>query len=150
FRAVLATRHGHVRALSRQTHGVRLLGQFVRRPVRTYRQLLEDHFRNPEARSVGPNGEVCSARTVGFLARRPVIEAAVAYVGKESNRLEEREAGLISDENDFLQLMAVASRWNGRPQSCPMVRALPTAEAARRTGFDRSTVKRLKRGALPR
>jgi hypothetical protein len=55
------------------------------------REVLADHASHPESKSLG---------TIGLLQRREVVASAVRTVGRESNHLEEAEAGLPSEWNE--------------------------------------------------
>lgn len=46
------------------------------------------------------DGQTCRRQTVGLLGRRAVHAGAVHLVGKESNRLEDVQDGLVQDETD--------------------------------------------------
>lgn len=71
--------------------------------VQTYRDVLEDFLYHPEAKSSGLDGRTCTRQTVGLLGRRVVrsIPELTAHVGKESNRLEEVEAGVEHDPDEI-------------------------------------------------
>lgn len=57
-----------------------------------------NHYRvHTEAKSLGPDGMPCGKRAIGLLQRRTVIVGEVVYIGKETNRLEEVEQGLVHD-----------------------------------------------------
>ena len=70
--------------------------------VQTYRDVLAEFRHHPEAKSAGPDGRPCARQTVGLLRRRTVrsIPELTTHVGKESNRLEEVEAGLEHDPDE--------------------------------------------------
>lgn len=61
------------------------------------------------------------------------------FAGK-SNRLDEREVGLVESEEEFLMSYEGCSEW------AALVRRLGTSELARLMSVDRSTVKRWKSG----
>jgi hypothetical protein len=83
--------------------------------VRTYRDVLRDYRRHPEAKSVGASGRPCTRHTIGALSRRPVRAVSVTHVGKEANLLEEIAAGLVRESSEVL----VAYRPSvDRPQHC--------------------------------
>lgn len=65
--------------------------------VETYLDVLASYPFHPEPKSLGPDGRPCGRRTVGLLRRRPVSPMSVVYIGKEANRLEDREVGLVHD-----------------------------------------------------
>jgi hypothetical protein len=70
--------------------------------VRTYRDVLNDYARHPEAKSLGPDGRLVSDATVGFLLRRPVegVRQPV-LIGKEGNQIDDRLSGLITDAAEY-------------------------------------------------
>ena len=72
--------------------------------VKTIRDVLREHTQHPELKSLGPDGHTCTSRTIGLLARRPAHtnRYRISYIGKESNRLDDLEAGLIHDESEVL------------------------------------------------
>ena len=70
--------------------------------IKTYGDVVESYRFHPEYKSVGPDGELSSQTTVGVLGRRPVEARRLRYVGKESNRLEEAQQGLIDEEDELL------------------------------------------------
>ena len=122
--------------------------------VKTYRDVLDLYRTHPEPKSLGPDGERCDRRTIGQLTRRHVEPFRVCYIGKESNRLEEREAGLVRDLDDalneyrnpehdpFTQLVA--------PALCklPDELKLPAAQIAAGAGVSERTVERARAGKL--
>lgn len=65
--------------------------------LRTYRDVVAEYRLHPEAKSGDPGGGPCTRATVGLLPRLDVRVAGVpAHIGKESNRLEEVEAGAVA------------------------------------------------------
>jgi hypothetical protein len=68
----------------------------------TYREYIALYESHPESKSLGPDGKPCERTTTGELGRRQVRGLSLTYVGKESNRLDEREVGLVSEEGEFL------------------------------------------------
>lgn len=66
--------------------------------VNTFRDVLAKYESHPEVKSLGPEGRPCDRATVGLPQRRPVRVGTITLIGKESNRLEEREAGELTRE----------------------------------------------------
>jgi hypothetical protein len=63
--------------------------------VKTYGELLREYEVHPEAKCADAKGKACEKQTVGLLQRRHIKIDLVKFIGKESNNLEEVEAGLI-------------------------------------------------------
>lgn len=65
--------------------------------VQSYGDVIARYRVHPEAKSLGPDGRPCGKRTVGLLQRRPVSLGELVHIGKETNRLEDVEQGLVHD-----------------------------------------------------
>jgi hypothetical protein len=63
--------------------------------VKTYGDVLDAYEWHPESKCADMNGDASGKRTIGLLQRRHIDMAALKYIGKESNKLEEVESGLI-------------------------------------------------------
>jgi hypothetical protein len=63
--------------------------------VKTYGEILREYEFHPEAKCADADGDTCERQTVGLLQRRHVQIEGIRYIGKESNALEDVEAGLI-------------------------------------------------------
>jgi hypothetical protein len=70
--------------------------------LRTYRDVVASYAVHTETKSLGPDGRPCRRGTVGLLGHRSVVAARFAYIGKESNRLEDVEAGTVHRLSDVL------------------------------------------------
>ena len=72
--------------------------------VKTYGEVLAEYAVHPESKCADAKGKTCDKQTVGLLQRRHVRIEQIKYVGKESNSLEEVEAGFIhSAENVYTE-----------------------------------------------
>jgi hypothetical protein len=69
---------------------------------RSYGDVLRQYRANEEAKSLGPDGSPCEQRTHGLLQRRHVRMRTVTHIGKESNRLEDAQAGVIEDLDEVV------------------------------------------------
>lgn len=125
--------------------------------VKTYRDVIQQYQHHMEAKSLAPDGTRCRAATHGLLARRPVEAAWMVQVGKESNRLEEVEAGLIHDpEEIYTEYSLYAPFANPRrdPQwqmALQQLKHIPARTIMAETALSRSQVKAIRNGhALPR
>jgi len=113
-------------------------------------QVLREYRAHPEHKFNGSNSEPCAAGTQGVLTRRSVHHAHLVYIGKEANRLDEVQAGLIghlgdvttgygdTDSTEFREfVMPVLDRYSGR-------------ELAKLVDVDRRTIDRIRDGQIPR
>jgi len=63
--------------------------------VKKYGEILREYEFHPEAKCACVEGNTCERQTVGLLQRRHVQIDRIRYIGKESNALEDVEAGLV-------------------------------------------------------
>jgi len=119
-------------------------GETVR--VQSYQDVLGQYRSHPEPKSAGPDGTPCGRDTVGLLVRRPVTALTIEYIGKEANRLEEVEDGLIHawDEVVTTYVDSTADEWTTK--IVPLLKKIPRADLARLTGLSESTIRRLRNG----
>jgi hypothetical protein len=119
--------------------------------VKTYRDVLSEYRVHPEAKSLGPDGQVCDRRTVGLLRRRPVTAAYVTHVGKESNRLEAVEAGLVHDPEEVYTEYEHPRHDAWAQVVVPVLKLMPLRTLQERTGMSRSQLQAIRNGhAEPR
>ena len=116
--------------------------------------MLGEYRSHPEAKSLGPDGRVCRRTTRGLLARRPVEASLIHHIGKEANRLEDVEAGLVGDLDEVLTEYVDPAQDLIRTLVLPMLEGLSNREVARRISdddkrVDDKTIGGIRRGARP-
>jgi hypothetical protein len=112
--------------------------------VKCYGDVLREYREHPEAKSAGSDGVPCARETVGLLRRRPVRAVRLRYIGKESNRLEEVDRGLIHDWADVQEIYddpRPGSQWSDVVR---MLRHVPRDKLALETGTSARWVQRLR------
>src|SRR5262249_29204886 len=62
--------------------------------VKTYGDVVTEYEFHPEAKSADASGGVCQRQTVGLLQRRHVKIDQIKCIGRESNSLEDVDAGM--------------------------------------------------------
>ena len=117
--------------------------------VKTYRDILTEYSTHPEPKSLGPDGQPCDRDAIGLLQRRPVRATTITHIGKEANRLEDREAGLVHDP-------AEVSNEYGNPGGDPfdllvrpILHEVPILAVADATGLSERTIKRARADGSP-
>jgi len=80
------------------TEGHHGYGQTAR--VKTYGEVLREYEYHPESKCADSDGNACAKQTIGLLQRMHVRIEQIKYIGKESNKLEEVESGLIHEEQN--------------------------------------------------
>jgi hypothetical protein len=115
--------------------------------VKTYRDVLREYRNHPEPKSAGPDGRPCTKETRGLLMRRHVIPAGhIHHIGKESNKLEDREAGLVHDPAEVLNEYPNPAHDDFRTLVVPVLREPPAAGVKRETGLSERTIRRARKG----
>ena len=116
--------------------------------VKTYGELLHEYEQHPEAKCADASGHPCDKQTIGLLQRRHVRVASITYIGKESNRLEEVEAGLVHSAESVYTVYADPRRdaWNTTIrralQKIPLKRFERLTGKSRRMLIDARTARR--------
>jgi hypothetical protein len=111
-----------------------------------FAHLLTQYQRHPEAKSLSPDGDPCTAETGGLLKRARVVAGEIHYIGKETDRKWE--------EGDHISLLEFAATEYGRRGKMTATDEVKAAIAriginkcARESGFDRKNfVRKLLRG----
>jgi hypothetical protein len=70
--------------------------------IKDHQAVLDEYEHHVEIKSAMPNGVPCGKYYSGVLARRVVRVSEIQHIGKEANRLEEVDVGLIGIEDDVL------------------------------------------------
>jgi hypothetical protein len=71
--------------------------------VKTYSDVVRDYVFHPESKCADLDGKPSCKQTIGLLQRRHAQIGHIKYIGKESNSLEEVEAGPIPSERTCTQ-----------------------------------------------
>lgn len=126
--------------------------------VRDFDMVFREYTQHPEAKSLAPDGSPCTGTTRGLLRRRP-IEAITPFVpiGKEVDRSMQDDLNVFSDVRP-IEYRPDGQQQTRKPDILPEghryvarilkqnIEKLSTRELARKTGLDRNTVRRVRRG----
>jgi hypothetical protein len=105
--------------------------------VQTYGEVIEAYAFHPESKCADADGRPCGKQTVGLLQRRQMVIGQITPIGKESNSLEEVEAGVIHDETQVYTEYPDRRRDYWQTAVVPALRKIPLKEWERRTGKSR-------------
>jgi hypothetical protein len=107
--------------------------------LQTYGHVFARYARHPEAKSLDTSGS--PGRANGLLARRPVREGSRAFVGKESNRIEEVDMGLWQRlEGVMIEYGRMHDPWNSFV--VPVLQEIALSDLMAESGLDRRTLQR--------
>jgi hypothetical protein len=95
--------------------------------VQTYGEVIESYEYHPEAKFADAQGEPCHKQTIGLLQRRHVRIGLLMNIGKESNSLEEVQAGLVHDEENVYTTYDDPHRSLWQTNVLPALREAPLA-----------------------
>jgi len=119
--------------------------------VKTYGEVLREYEFHPGAKSADANGKPSGKQTFGLLRRRHIRVERIIYIGKESNRLEEIEAGVIHSPESVYTEYPDPSRDEWQTRILPLLKKIPVAVLMRFSGRSRSMlVKALAGRSRPR
>jgi hypothetical protein len=93
--------------------------------VSTYGEVLRKYEYHPEAKCADARGKVCDKQTIGLLQRRHVRIDQIKYIGKESNSLEEVEAGLEHSQQNAYTEYPDPKRDEWQTKSLPALKRIP-------------------------
>jgi len=114
--------------------------------VLKYGEILEDYRFRPEHKSFGPDGKPCRGETAGLLGRRSIEAFRFVYVGKESNRLEEAQQGMLHDEEQAVNRYDDPRHGDFEEFVLPVVGHISLSRLVSATGLHSSTLKRIRAG----
>jgi hypothetical protein len=119
--------------------------------VKTYGEVLREYEFHPGAKSADAKGKPSGKQTFGLLHRRHVRVERIVYIGKESNRLEEIEAGLVHSPESVYTEYPDPRREEWLTKVLPILEKLPVAVLMRLSGKSHSMlVRTLTRRTRPR
>lgn len=95
--------------------------------VKTYGDILCEYEFHPEAKCADSEGNPCGKQTVGLLQCRHIRIELLKFIGKESNSLEEVEAGLLHSEASVYTEYPDPQRDEWETKILPALRKAPLA-----------------------
>jgi hypothetical protein len=109
-------------------------------PIALLAEILDRYQRRAEHKSLAPDGRRCRGETHGLLLRRPTTssQAETELIGKEANKLEERQTGEVTDPADYRN--TYGRRGSAWPMIVAVLQEIGAPETSRRTGLSRSSV----------
>ena len=93
-------------------------------------------------KSADAKGKPTGKQTAGLLRRRHVRVEQIIYIGKESNRLEEIEAGVIHSPQSFYTEYPDPRREEWQTKILPVLKRIPIAALMRFSGRSHSMLLR--------
>lgn len=114
--------------------------------VKTYNDVLLEYEHHPESKCADENGNPCDKQTIGLLSRRHVQIRRIRYIGKESNSLEDVEAGMVHSTEIAYTEYPDSSRDEWEVEILPKLKKMPIAQLVKETGLSRRALIDLRAG----
>jgi len=114
--------------------------------VKSYRDALLEYRVHPEPKSLGPDGAPCDRGTIGLLTRRPVRAGSAVYIGKESNRHEDVDHGLVHEIAEVRATYRDAREDPWTVYVLPLLQQLSRGRVGRLAGVSERTVQAARNG----
>jgi DNA polymerase type B, organellar and viral len=114
--------------------------------VKTYGDVLCEYEFHPESKCADATGNPCDKQTVGLLQRRQVKVDQIKYIGKESNHLEEVDAGLVHSGESIYTEYVDKSRDEWQTKALPALKLLPLAYLVSESGLSRRALMDIRAG----
>jgi hypothetical protein len=110
--------------------------------LKTYGDVVDDYRAHPETKSGNPLGGLGTRGSVGLLPRLRVVATEIRHAGKESNRLDEVEEGLVSDPDEvYIEYRDERREWERERKELLRLReTIGIAQMARLTGVPERTL----------
>jgi len=119
--------------------------------VKTYGDVLREYEFHPGSKSADSQGTPSGKQTIGLLQRRHIRVGQIIYIGKESNRVEEAEAGTIHSTQAVYTQYPDPRRDEWESKVLPALRRFPVRVLVRLTNKSPSMLKRTLAGtSVPR
>jgi hypothetical protein len=105
--------------------------------VKTYGEIVREYEFHPESKCADAGGNPCTKQTVGLLQRRHVQIERVRYIGKESNSIEDVDAGLVHSTDAVYTEYVDPRRDEWETTIRPWLKTTPLSRLIARTGLSR-------------
>ena len=102
-----------------------------------------------EAKCADSSGRPCAKQTAGLLQRRLVRIDGFRFIGKESNKLEEVEAGMLHDPQSVYTEYPDKRRDDWVTKTLPALKAMPLSKLEKQSGLSRATLQAIRAGRRP-
>ena len=109
--------------------------------VKTYGEVIAEYRFHPEAKCADEDGNPATKQTIGLLQRRHAGIDQIKYIGKESNSLEEVDAGLIHFAENIYTTYSDRRRDEWETKIRPALKRISAAILARETGLSIRAIK---------
>jgi hypothetical protein len=108
--------------------------------VKTYDEVAREYEYHPESKCADAEGNTCEKGTTGLLQRRHIHIDLIKYIGKESNSLEDVDAGLIHSEHGVYTEYPNSRRDEWQVKILPALKKIPISDLMKESRLSRSAL----------
>ncbi|HZQ44951.1 MAG TPA: hypothetical protein VFA99_16990 [Acidobacteriaceae bacterium] len=116
--------------------------------VKTYADVIEEYAHHPEAKCADKDGNPSGQPTIGLLFRRHVRIGEIVAIGKESNSLEEVDAGLLHSADQVYTVYPDRTRDFWAREIASKLKKIPLSVLIRETGLSRRMLVNVRGGQV--
>lgn len=116
--------------------------------VKTFGDVFAEYAHHPESKCADEHGNICDRQTIGLLYRRHVRIGEIVCVGKESNQLEEVDAGLIHSAEAIYTVYRDPKRDSWEKTLRPKLQKIPLSFLIKETGLSRRMLIKARQGKV--
>jgi hypothetical protein len=130
-------------------YGITTLGYHGNRHtarVKTYGEVLQEYEFHAESKCADADGNPCGKQTIGLLQRRHVRIDEIKYIGKESNSLEEVDAGQIHSAQNVYTEYLDQRRDEWQTKILPALKKVPLKILVKMSGMSSRELKYVRAG----
>jgi hypothetical protein len=132
---------GEYRITTEGLHGLRNIAR-----VKTYGDIMRRYAYHPEAKCADMPGNACGRETIGLLQRRHIRVDSVTPIGKESNKLEDVDAGLIHSAEEAYTTYTDPKRSEWVTKILPALKKAPLALLVKESGMSKRALMDIRAG----
>jgi hypothetical protein len=114
--------------------------------VKTYGEMLREYEFHPESKCADMHGKPSKKQTLGLLQLRNIRIDQIKYIGKEANRLEEVEVGLIHSAQTVYTEYPDPRRDEWQTKVIPALRKILISQIEKQTGLSRRMIIKTRTG----
>lgn len=114
--------------------------------VKSYADVLTEYRYHPEWKSLPPDGQRNAKQARGLLKRRPVRATMLTYVGKDSNKVEEVDAGLVHEWDEVRNEYRDSRHDPWQTLVMPVLKEMDASTLAKATGISVRHVRNIQKG----
>jgi hypothetical protein len=121
-------------------------GSRVAARVKTYGDVLREYEFHPGSKNADAKGESSGKQTIGLLQQRHIRVARIVYIGRESNRLEDVDAGTMHLAESVYTEYPDSRRSEWQTKLLPALKKIPVSALIKLSRKSRSLLTRARSG----